>query len=115
MEEALTRLTISGQLSDARFVEAYVAERRRRLYGPQRIRLELMNKGFDEAAVRRALGAGDGCWFEAARHCLRKRFGEAPPADPADYAEYARRRNYLHRRGYPADVIRLVLPDAFAT
>ena len=109
VDEALTRLTASGALSDARYAQAYVTERRRRLYGPQRILLELTHKGFDEAVVRRALGVADGCWSEAARQCLRKRFGEAPPAD---YAAYAKCRNYLHRRGYPADVIHLVLPDA---
>ena len=116
VDEVLTELTTSGRLSDARYVEAYVAERRRRLYGPRRILLELMNKGFDEGAARRALDAGDAGdddWFEAAQRCLRKRFGEASAA-PADVnrAEYAKRRNYLHRRGYPADVIRMVLPDA---
>ena len=109
VDEALIRLTASGALSDARYAQAYVAERRRRLYGPQRILLELTHKGFDKAVVRRALGVADGCWSEAARHCLRKRFGEEAPAD---YAAYAKRRNYLHRRGYPADVIHLVLPDA---
>ena len=109
VDEALARLTAGGQLSDARFVEAYVAERRRRLYGPERIRLELIHKGLDEAAIGRCVEAGVEGWFENARRCCRKRFGEA---SPADYAEYAKRRNYLHRRGYSADVIRRVLADA---
>lgn len=112
VDETLARLTAGGQLSDARFVEAYVGERRRRLYGPERIRLELISKGFDASAARHLLEAGDDSWFEAAGRCLRKRFGEAPPAD---YGAYAKRRNYLHRRGYSADVIRRVLPDAPGT
>lgn len=111
-EQAIARtlagLRADGRLSDARYLEAYVAERRRRLYGPERIRLELINRGFDEDAVRRAFAGGDD-WFDNAVRCHRKRFGEAPPAD---YGEYAKRGNYLRRRGYSADVIRRVLPHA---
>ena len=109
VEEALAALSADGRLSDERFVEAYVAERRRRLYGAERIRMELMSKGLDEALVARALAGGGDRWFENAERCCRKRFGETPPAD---YREYAKRRNYLHRRGYSADVIRRLLPDA---
>ena len=109
VDEALAALSADGRLSDARFVEAYVAERRRRLYGPERIRLELMNKGFGEDAITRVLVAGDDHWFENAERCYRKRFGETPPAA---YGEYAKRKNYLRRRGYSTDVIRRLLPDA---
>ena len=109
VDEALAKLLASGRLSDGRFVDAYVAERRRRLYGPERIRMELIDKGFDEAEIRRGLAADDEQWLENARRCCDKRFGATTPAD---YREYTRRRNYLHRRGYSVGVIRSVLPDA---
>ena len=106
VNQVIEELTVGGQLSDQRFLEAYVLERQRRLYGPERIRMELLSKGFDEARVGGAIAEAEDHWLDNARRCCRKRFGETAPEDRGDHA---RRRNYLYRRGYPAGLIRTVL------
>jgi len=111
VDEVIEELTAGGQLSDGRFIEAYITERQRRLYGPERIRMELLGKGFDEARIGGALAQAEDRWLDNARRCCRKRFGEAPPADGG---EYAKRRDYLYRRGYSVPLIRAALSDSLS-
>jgi len=91
----LDRLERSGALKDARFAESFVRARAARGQGPVRIRMELAERGADEAESAAILEEYD--WNEIARAVRVKRFGEAPPKD---YREKARQARFLEYRGF---------------
>lgn len=94
---ALDALESEGLLSNKRFAAAYVAERRRRGFGPHKIRDELMERGLDEAMANDAMSGID--WAAEARRCVARKYA-GPPADKPGRAE---RQNYLLRRGFDHD------------
>lgn len=95
--------------SDARHAEAYVRSRAERGYGPQRIGLELKQRGTGADLIQQALHNVDRDWRLVAADADRKKFGRAPAADPA---LLARRRRFLEYRGFTTDQIRSVLRGA---
>jgi regulatory protein len=99
-------LAAGNLLSDARFVEEFVASRLRRGSGPLKIREELRGRGVDEALVEDTLAEHVGAWLEQAAEARRKRFGAALPRD---YAERARQARFLQQRGFTAEQVRRVL------
>ena len=102
IEAALDRLQQGGQLSELRYLEAYIFERQRKLYGPNWIRAQLSGKGFDDQTIAQALRDDTINWYENMRRCYDKKFG----ADKVtDAKEKVRRRNYLYRRGFGLDLI----------
>lgn len=108
VDDALDQLQQDGHLSDHRYIEAYIHQQRRKLYGPQWITLQLKHKGFDEGEIRQALDGDAADWRENLRRCYDKKCaGKAP----ADGKEKARMKNYLYRRGYPLDQINSLLRE----
>jgi len=93
-----------GWLSEHRFVEQVVHARRRR-FGGERIRQELLAKGVSEAVVDETLTGLAGGEANAAREVWRKKFGVAPRSA----AERARQVRFLQGRGFGLDVIMRVL------
>ncbi|MGH8271475.1 MAG: regulatory protein RecX [Gammaproteobacteria bacterium] len=102
----LDRLEAAGALSEARFVESFVASRLRQGYGPARIRADLAARGVAPAAADPVLVCDDAEWAARAEAARRRRFGDGIPAD---YAERARQARFLERRGYAAAHIARVL------
>lgn len=102
IDETLEQLQRSGKLSEQRYLEAYVFDRQRRLYGPQWIRTRLVYKGFDRATIDLALCDDLIDWYENMRRCCNKKFGSD---NTTDAKEKVRRRNYLYRRGFLPDMI----------
>jgi regulatory protein len=102
----IAALTDRKLLSDARFVEEFVASRVRHGSGPVKIREELRNRGVAESLVDEAFGEHRSEWVITAESVRRKRFG-APL--PKDYAERARQARFLQQRGFSAEQIRQVL------
>ncbi|HEX7339307.1 MAG TPA: regulatory protein RecX [Rhodanobacteraceae bacterium] len=105
IEQALQRLIDDGYQSDERYAAMLVRSRIRQGYGPQRLRMELKNAGvaaeLADAALDQASAEHD--WLALAREQLRKRYGDAAPAD---YAERAKRTQFLLRRGFAGDIAR---------
>src|SRR5579859_4837971 len=66
VEAVLSSLEQEKLLSDARFVEEFVAARVRRGSGPMKIREELRGKGVDAALVDQAMAAQKAGWSEGA-------------------------------------------------
>ena len=95
-----------GLLSDERFAEALVRSRRRRGYGPMRIRRELQEKGLPEEAVTRWVDARAPDWIAELEQVRRRKFGPAPPRD---LRERARQARFLQGRGYTYEQIRQAL------
>ncbi|MEK6551593.1 MAG: regulatory protein RecX [Pseudomonadota bacterium] len=107
-EEVVSRLEAERLLSEDRFAESYVQARRRRGYGPVRIREELSRRGVDDDTIARWLDAGSRDWLEELRRVRRKKFGASVPGD---YRERARQARFLQYRGFPAEQIRQILSN----
>jgi regulatory protein len=106
VEAVLSSLQDEKLLSDARFVQEFVAARVRRGSGPMKIRAELQGRGVAGELVAEALAglkAGSAQGADAAR---RKRFGATPPKDMQERARQAR---FLQQRGFSMDDIRKAL------
>jgi regulatory protein len=93
-------------LSDDRFVETLVYARRRRGYGPLRIRRELQDKGISEETIERWLDAGGAEWFEEVRRVRRRKYGARVPKSLAERAKQSR---FLQYRGFSFDQIQQAL------
>ena len=105
VDGVLADLEREGLLSDERFAEVYVAQRASRGYGPLRIRLELRERGVDDALITTSLRDCMIDWREAARDAQRKRFVAMPDSFP----ERARQSRFLQRRGFDSEQLRHAL------
>lgn len=106
MQQVLTAFVEQGLLSDERFAEAVVRSRRRRGYGPMRIRRELQEKGLPEEAAARWADTGSGEWLAEVERVRRRKFGPEPPRD---LKERARQARFLQGRGFTYEQIRRAL------
>jgi regulatory protein len=99
-------LIAQGVLSDERFAESLVRSRRRRGYGPVRIRRELAEKGLaaDAVAQRVDLHAVD--WIGEIERVRRKKFGEQLLRAIEERAKQAR---FLQYRGFTFEQIQHAL------
>ena len=106
VEELLQGLEDQDLLSDERFAISLVASRAETGYGPNRIGLELRNRGVSEELARESLAKAEIDWEERVTDQAAKKFG----SDPAQtFPEWARRAKYLERRGFGQDAIRLAI------
>ena len=106
VEAVLASLQSQKLLSDARFVQEFVAARVRRGSGPMKIREELRGRGVTGELVEEALWALKPGSAEGAAAARRKRFGEEYPKDTQERARQAR---FLQQRGFSMDDIRKAL------
>lgn len=106
VEQVVQQLIAERLLSEDRFVESYVQSRRRRGYGPARIREELRQRGVDKDTIEPWLDAGGREWLEDLRRVRRKKFGAGMPGN---YSERARQARFLQYRGFTAEQIQKVL------
>lgn len=97
IEATLAALQAEGLLSEARFLEAFVASHARRGHGPVWIRAELERKGVAGEAIRQAIEAAEVDWEAEAEAVRVKRFGPEPPAD---FQAKARQARFLQYRGF---------------
>jgi regulatory protein len=104
VDTVLAELAEQGLQSDARFAESFARQRAERLYGPRRIRAELVERGIDAADADRAIASLDVDFAESAATFYRRRYGRSDP-EP-DYAERVRRSQAMYRRGFDPDTIR---------
>jgi regulatory protein len=93
-----------GWLSEQRVIEQVVHARRRR-FGTQRIRHDLLAKGVPEDLVEEKLGELAGGELDAARDVWRRKFG----AIPRNAGERARQIRFLQGRGFALETIMRVL------
>jgi len=105
----LDRLEAEGLLSDVRHAEARLRSIQRRGFGPWRLRHDLQRAGtcVDSEALLRTTD-----WRAVAGLALEKRFGSEPPVSAADWN---RRARFLQARGFPGEIIALVLRERYGT
>ena len=106
VEELLQGLEDQDLLSDQRFATSLIASRAETGYGPNRISLELRNRGVSEELAREALAKAEVNWGKRLTDQVARKFG----SDPAQtFPEWARRARYLEQRGFGQDAIRLAI------
>jgi len=106
IEAVVARLAAERLVSDERFVEAVIAAKRRRGYGPVRIRHELRAKGIPPEQIEAALDMGARYWLADLEQLCKRRFGSRPAGN---YSERARRARFLQYRGFTTEQITKVL------
>lgn len=95
-------------LSDERFTDQYVAMRKRKGYGPLRIRAELRERGVASELVTTMLDEAGHDWRKLLREVRLGRFGDRPMNDRKEMARQAR---FLAQRGFPESLVREALLD----
>lgn len=102
IDGALDRLAEEGLLSEARYLESFVAYRARAGYGPQRIREELGQRGLARGDIDLALRDSGIDWFEQLRETWQRKYAGRLPNDARERAQQGR---FLAYRGYSLDMI----------
>ncbi len=104
LEILLEALVSSGYQDDLRFAENYTRSRLRKGFGPERIRLELKQKGVSNEVIDEILRSSDWQWLEAAESVLKKKYAKIP----SDLKEKAQQSHFLRYRGFNSDQVRAV-------
>ncbi len=112
VEAVIEALVANELLSEERLVEAYVAERLRKGFGPLRISAELRDKGVDDALIQPHLDLDDQTLIDCVARVCEKRFGDD---QAADRKEQARRSRFLEYRGFPPRLIARFLSSSPAS
>ena len=93
--ETLVELESEGLVSDQRFAETFARSRVSRLYGPLKIRAELIKRGVDSSLINHVLLEYEDRWLQSAQQWIRKRIGAEP-----DRKEKARLYRSSTSRGF---------------
>jgi len=94
--------------SDERFAEAYVHSRCVRGYGPERICMELQQKGVADELIHAAVNSEDQLWHEAALRVYQKKFGKSAPTT---FQEKIKRQQFMRYRGFDSRHAKLLSED----
>lgn len=95
------RLRDENLQSDARFAESFLHSRAQRLYGPQRIRAELRERGIGDELIAATLAAADIDWSANQQKLLLNKFGAEPAVD---FKDKAKRLRFLQYRGFSSAI-----------
>ncbi|CCP02170.1 Regulatory protein recX [Erwinia amylovora Ea644] len=97
-----------GWLDDARFADRYVAGRSCKGYGPQRIRLELGQKGVVKSLIDEALFNAEIDWQSQAFALAERKFGHP---FPVEWKQRAKVQRYLMTKGFFMEDIRAIFEN----
>ncbi|WNN43479.1 regulatory protein RecX [Winslowiella toletana] len=86
-----------GWLDDARFAERFVISRGRKGYGPQRIRMELGQKGVSRELTEATLASIEIDWSARAFEVAERKFGLPLPTE---WKEKAKLQRHLLSKGF---------------
>lgn len=104
--QLIADLQQSGLLSDARFAESYWRMRSGKGYGPIRIEQELKQKGVSDRLIQDALFEADLDFEDMVQQVYEKKYRGLPWQD---FKDKAKRQNFLYRRGFSHELIRMVV------
>ncbi len=94
-------------LSDERFTESYIRFRRNRGFGPNKIRIELKDKGIQNNMIDDHLDVKSSTWFDNAENQYKKKYGDDRVKD---YNTWAKRARFMQSRGFSMEHIQVTLP-----
>lgn len=106
IEELLDLLESEGLQSDARYTEGYIHSRRRRGFGPLKIKLELQGRGVCADLVDNHVDFDDQVWLDTAHREYVKKFGNQTVESAK---ERVKRERFLQSRGFTSDIIQETL------
>ncbi len=95
-------------MSDERFVEEYLQSRKRKGYGPLRIKAELQERGISRELVASHLDEHDSEWYRLMQQAAASKMGASSHSDHKSQQKVAR---FLEYRGFPVSMIRRYLWD----
>ena len=97
IDEVIGSLIENNLLSDERFAESYVRMRSARGYGPQRVRLELQERGIGSDLIGCYLDEAEIDWYELANEVRSRKFAEDVPNE---FELRAKQMRFLQYRGF---------------
>ncbi|ERK12481.1 Regulatory protein RecX [Pantoea sp. AS-PWVM4] len=95
----------NGWLNDQRFTERFILSRSRKGYGPQRIRMELQQKGIARDEIDQALFDTEVNWVACAANLATRKFGDPLPKDWAGKSKVQR---FLMTKGFLMEDIQAI-------
>lgn len=105
MKKVLDWCQENGWLNDERFTERFIQSRSRKGYGPQRIRMELTQKGIDRDAIDIAMEETNIDWAECAAQLAERKFGLPLPKE---WKEKAKVQRFLQSKGFLSEDIQSI-------
>lgn len=106
IEAQMQVLIQDGLQSDERYAESYVHMRRKRGYGPLKIKQELQQRGVSSELVEAFVEFNDKVWLDTACQAYEKKFGALSMDGALNTAnERAKRMRFLQSRGFTGDII----------
>ncbi|WP_409074772.1 regulatory protein RecX [Pantoea sp. C3] len=105
MEKVLDWCQENGWLNDERFTERFIQSRSRKGYGPQRIRMELTQKGIGRDAIDIAMEETNIDWAECAAQLAERKFGLPLPKE---WKEKAKVQRFLQSKGFLSEDIQSI-------
>jgi len=108
IERCLDWLQELSYLDDQRFAEMFVRHCVAKRRGPNRIKLEMQQKGLAAVLSDEVLQAAEVDWFELAASNLKRRFKQ-PVVDRKDKSK---RYRYLQAQGFVGDQIQFAIAQA---
>lgn len=98
----LEQLADEGLQSDRRFVENYIRWRAAKGYGPNRIAMEIAQKGVDDDLAGEAM---DACGIDWSQQLLQQFGKKYDGQKPASLEEKAKMLRFFQYRGFPLALI----------
>ncbi len=95
--EVIRLLVDEKLISDERFAEAYTQMRVEKGFGPNKIRIELRNRGVDRDLIDTEIDKYTDSWSAHAARAREKKFGAGVPQE---WAEKVRQARFLQARGF---------------
>ena len=92
----LSRLKDNNLVNDERYAEMYTQIRKRKGFGPKRIKYELSSKGIDDS-LSSLIIEDEGGWQEAAKNAFNKKFKKGIATE---YKDQAKQKIFLQNRGF---------------
>ena len=92
----LSRLKDNNLVNDERYAEMYTQIRKRKGFGPKRIKYELSSKGIDDS-LSSVIIEDEGGWQEAAKNAFNKKFKNGIALE---YKDKAKQKIFLQNRGF---------------
>jgi regulatory protein len=101
IDEVISKLIENNLINDTRYAQMYVLFRKRKGFGPKKIRLELMSKGVNDSISSLAI-TDEGAWKEAAQKAFNKKFKNGAAQE---FKERNKQKNFLQNRGFSFEEI----------
>ncbi len=95
-------------LNDERFLQEYLTVRKRKGFGPLRIKAELQERGLSSGLIANYLQEQDSDWYQLLQQTAAAKSGVSAESSHKSQQKLAR---FLEYRGFPVSMIRRYLWD----